>query len=107
MRIAKALASPGVEDKHIRATCPKCNEERSVAAAAIAEQDEDTIYNCRNGCGALVIVSPVRSGAAPWEGRGYRVGDHVIRNAVELRIRNSKMSADVLIPASPNALEGN
>ncbi len=95
------------QDQHVLATCPVCNVEKSLAGATVTEEGESTVYRCRSGCGILAIVAPVRPGAAPWNGRGYRLGDHVIRNVVDLRSRKHDQVNGILIPASPNALEGN
>lgn len=83
-------ALPG--DRHITTSCPTCDESQTLAEAEVTRNDDRTVYVCKNGCQPIVIVG--LPGDTAWEGRGYRLGDHVIRNAADL---------DCVIPLSPGA----
>jgi len=91
-------------DRHIQTSCPSCDQAQTLAEAAVTRSEEGTVYSCKNGCQQIVIVgSP---GDAPWEARGYRLGDHVIRNARDLDCVLPLLpgSAVLKIPASSAAL---
>jgi hypothetical protein len=89
-------------DGQIQTSCPTCKTEQLLTECVIAREDQDTIYTCKHGCQALVVVGV--PGASPWPGRGYRLGDHVVRNASNLLLAVVGSSTRVLIPASPAAL---
>jgi hypothetical protein len=79
-------------DRHIMTSCPTCGASQTLAETKVTRDDEGTNYICKNGCQPIVIVgSP---GDTPWEGRGYRLGNHVIRNAADL---------DCVLPLTPGA----
>ena len=79
-------------DRHVNTSCPTCGESQTLAEAEVTRGGEGTIYVCKNGCQPIVIVgSP---GDTAWEGRGYRLGEHVIRNASDL---------DCVMPLTPGA----
>lgn len=81
----------------ITANCSVCGPV-SVATASIASSGRETRYSCAT-CGAiLVVIGPVNPDGQPWPGRGYRLNDFVVRNAVDLIFRAVKL------PASPAAL---
>ncbi len=91
-------------DRHIRTSCPTCDHAQTLAEADVMRSEEGTVYRCTNGCQPIVVVgSP---GDAAWQGRGYRLGDHVIRNARDLDcvFPLSPGSPLLKIPASPAAL---
>ncbi len=50
----------------------------------------------------LIVSTP---GTVPWEGRGYRLGDWMIRNPTDLYYKGRTMGGAVLWPASPHALD--
>ena len=104
-------AAPGTRlpvDAEIDARCPTCGETQKLAEATLTRDGDDTVYECKNGCQPIVVVSP--PDAIAWPGRGYRIGDLVIRNASELSLpmRGEEGIRGVLkIPASPAALMKN
>jgi hypothetical protein len=93
-----------VEESDCWTSCPTCGQ---VQAASLAGVDRSeslvTTYICTKGCGPILIIST--PGVVPWEGRGYRVGDWMIRNPTDLFFRPRGAERDVLIPASLAALE--
>lgn len=85
-------------------SCPECAAEQAVAEATFDESDTlEAVYTCREGCGPILIVST--PGVVPWEGRGYRMGDWMIRNPKDLFIRPAGRLNVVVLPASPHALD--
>jgi hypothetical protein len=70
-------------DDQIVTTCPTCRTEQSLTEASVSHGDE-TAYTCKNGCQAIFVVRPSQPGALPWEGRGYAVGDWMLRNPADL-----------------------
>jgi hypothetical protein len=93
-------------DKEIYTTCPTCGTQQTLSQAQIARAEQETVYSCQHGCQAIVVVEPVvvEPGDVSWEGRGYRLGEHVIRNANDLYLPIIGTSNKVLIPASKAAL---
>lgn len=94
-------------DAQIRTTCPTCDEQQALSEAAVTQSDE-TIYECRNGCQAILIIG--LPGDKPWAGRGYRMGDWVLRNPADLVGRLINQSGQpsgqpIVFPASPAALQ--
>jgi hypothetical protein len=90
-------------DHEMVTTCPTCGTRQTLGEAVITQDGDDTVYSCRNGCQPLVIVSRPADGA-PWPGRGYRMGDHVIRNAADLYYPVVGTGSGLVLPASPAAL---
>ena len=92
IRVQAVLALTGIEtpapfdDEWMFTACPRCGSAQSLGSCTIRSEGDDTCYPCKNGCQDLVIVSPAvgDDDARPWPGRGYRIGDHVVRNAVEV-----------------------
>lgn len=91
-----------VRDSMMRTSCPTCTATQSLSEAAIRLRGEETTYECKNGCQIVLVVSRSRGDA--WLGRGYRLKDHMIRNAHDVFLKVSPQALDVLIPASPAAL---
>jgi hypothetical protein len=89
-------------DHEIQTSCSTCAAAQTLNQASISRRGEETVYVCVNGCQPIVIVSP--PGDEPWEGRGYRLGPHVIRNAQDLVLPVIGSGNSVLIPASKSAL---
>lgn len=89
-------------DQEINTSCPTCGTKQTLGQATISRQGKETTYTCRNGCQQIAVVG--ESGEAAWEGRGYRLGHHVIRNANDLFLPIIGTERDVLIPASKAAL---
>jgi hypothetical protein len=88
-------------DKEMNTVCPTCGTKQTLDQASISRVGPETVYTCTNGCHPIVVVGTPES--IPWKGRGYRLGDHVIRNAGDLFLP-LRGSAGVVIPASPAAL---
>jgi hypothetical protein len=107
-------APPGARhatDAEIQTECPTCGTKQFLSQATIRRDSADSVYYCRNGCQPIVVVG--RPGESAWPGRGYRLGDHVIRNARDLYVpvpaADNTIAAvlypsRILIPASPAAL---
>lgn len=96
-------------DAEIRTECPACGQAQFLSEAEVHRDGEDTVYTCRNGCQTIVVIS--KPGQSPWPGRGYRIGEHVIRNARNILLPVIAAAGAsfinppaVLIPASPAAL---
>lgn len=87
-------------DKEIYTSCPTCGTRQTLSEASLSRVSRETIYTCVNGCQTIVVVG--EPGDAPWEGRGYRLGPHVIRNPQDLYLPIG--FSLVLIPASNAAL---
>jgi hypothetical protein len=90
------------KDAELLTSCPTCKEDQFLDEGTVSRDEEETIYECKNGCQVIVVVG--KPGDSPWPGRGYRLGDHVIRNAQDIRMPVLGTGGTVLIPASPAAL---
>lgn len=90
-------------DGEIVTQCPTCNEEQTLAEGEIVQDGEETVYFCKSGCQRLVVVG--LPGDSTWEGRGFRLGEHVIRNAHEVFVPVVGSPGGVKLPASPAALK--
>jgi len=89
-------------DEQITTSCPTCGTAQSLSECGIRRDGGDTVYVCRKGCQALVVVSGPEDSA--WPGRGYRLGDRVIRNASDLLVAVPGGDAPVILPGGPDAL---
>ena len=96
------VGGPAPRDADFTTQCPTCSSAQRASESPISLDGDDTVYTCRNGCQPIVVVS--RPGLVAWAGRGYRIGDRVIRNAADLLFQGPNMAAAVLIPASRAAL---
>ncbi|PSW29055.1 hypothetical protein C9J19_08465 [Photobacterium phosphoreum] len=83
-------------------SCPTCHLKQSLSVASITRDNKDTIYICKNGCQTIVVVSSPEESA--WSGRGYRLGNYVLRNAQDLFLPIKEGVPPILIPASKAAL---
>jgi hypothetical protein len=113
IRVQAVLASTGIQaaasfdDEWMFTACPRCGVAQALADCPIRPKRGNTHYRCKNSCQDLVIVSPaVDDDAQAWPGRGYRFGEHLVRNAVDVvivvgptRIRLNA-SAAALLPES-------
>jgi hypothetical protein len=93
-------------DAQIVTTCPTCKEAQTLSEADVSS-GEETVYVCKEGCQPILVVGPPVP--PPWPGRGYRMGDWVLRNPSDLHVRLIDQQGEpsgkpVLIPASPAAL---
>lgn len=103
--VRQSIGSKGgslVKDSDMRTTCPACGAEQLLSEAVLSLDAGETIYSCKNGCQPVVVVG--RPGIVAWPGRGYRLGDYVVRNVRDILIKTKEMGAAVLIPASKAAL---
>ncbi len=89
-----------VKDAMITTNCPTCGEEQLLSEASISLMGDETVYECKNGCQIIAVVS--RPGIEAWQGRGYRLNDYVVRNARDMVLN---IGRGVLMPASPAALK--
>jgi hypothetical protein len=92
-------------DAWIQAQCPVCSAMQRLSEAHVQHVGSKTVYTCKAGCCTLVIVGDPEARA--WPGRGFRLGDYLLRNAVDLLIDVANTANKVKIPASPAALEAN
>lgn len=89
--------NPPIADDDIIVVCQGCRKTVSLSFCSIEQGSADIIYKC--DCGdTLVIIATPNPCDKPWPGRGYRLKNFVLRNAVDLRWRS------VTLPRSPNAL---
>jgi hypothetical protein len=91
-----------IRDSDMITKCPTCGAEQALSEATLSLDQDNTIYICKNGCQPVAVIS--RPGIVAWPGRGYRIGEFVIRNAEDIRIKTEDMGGTVLIPASKAAL---
>jgi hypothetical protein len=94
-------------DGGLRTSCPRCRETQTLAEAEFTEGPDESIYNCKNACQPLLIIGAPSE--RPWPGRGYRMGDFVLRNADDLSFRlisqaGQPVGGVIRFPASPAAL---
>lgn len=103
--VGQLTAPPGGRlptDHEAHTRCPTCGTSQTLSQASLSRNGKETVYVCVNGCQPIVIVG--EPGEAAWEGRGYRLGPHVIRNASDLLLPIGGSGKEVLIPASKSAL---
>jgi hypothetical protein len=89
-------------DQEAYTSCPTCETLQTLSQASLSRKGAETLYTCVNGCQPIVVVGV--PGDAAWDGRGYRLGPHVIRNAQDLVLPIAGASKSVLIPASKSSL---
>jgi|GEM_PF-3157580 len=92
-------------DAEMETQCPTCGTAQFLSEAAVRRSGTDTVYHCKKGCQAITVVSNPET--TEWPGRGYRVGDYVIRNAAALLLpmmTEHGPTKTVTFPASPAAL---
>ena len=87
-----------IKDEDLIGECPTCRSKQLLSEAQITVEDDDTIYTCKYGCQRIIVIS--RPGVTAWPGRGYRVGDNVIRNACALNVKGTSK----VIPARTASL---
>jgi hypothetical protein len=91
-----------IKDSDMKTTCPACGTDQLLSEAVLSLDDGETIYTCKNGCQPVVVVG--RPGVVAWPGRGYRLGDHVIRNVRDIVVRTEDMGATMVLDARDAAL---
>ncbi len=104
MPLASEVLPGNVKESEIQTTCPVCQTKQRLHKATVDQSDPlETTYRCRSGCGPILIVST--PGVVPWEGRGYRLNDWMLRNPTDVTMHPLTATGVVLIPASPHALD--
>ncbi|WP_074906655.1 toll/interleukin-1 receptor domain-containing protein [Nitrosomonas communis] len=91
-----------ITDKDMTTECPACGTMQLLSEASLSLDEDDTIYTCKNGCQPIVVVS--RPGLVAWPGRGYRLGEHAIRNTRNIYVKTENMRVPMIINASKAAL---
>lgn len=89
---------PPLSDSDITADCLGCGKPVLLSSCSI-EQGMETTYICAGCKGTLLIIGAPNADGKPWPGRGFRIGDFVLRNAADLHFRGLK------VPRSPAALD--
>ncbi len=89
--------SPPLSDNEISEDCQTCGEV-SLSSCSV-RQAVETTYSCGKCGNPLLIIGATNPDGKPWPGRGYRLKDFAVRNAVDLRFRG------MIIPRSPAALD--
>jgi TIR domain len=90
-------------DSMFTTACPTCGERQNLNDCNVVVEDSNTVYYCKNGCQRVAVVSSP-SGTS-WPGRGYRLGDFVIRNAENIFCKLPNGVVPILIPKSSAALK--
>lgn len=91
-----------IRDADMKTMCPSCGVAQLLSEAALSQVEGETIYTCKNGCQPIVVIG--RPGTVAWPGRGFRLGEHVIRNVREIEIQSEDMPQAVSLPAREAAL---
>lgn len=91
-----------IRDSDMRTKCPACASEQLLSEAPLSLNGDETVYTCKHGCQPLVIVG--RPGIVAWPGRGYRLGDHVIRNVRDVLVKTEDMAKTLVLDAREAAL---
>ncbi len=96
---------PAAEEIDFWTDCPTCHTTVPLSETTVETDDETQETTYRHVCGTtIVIISPPLT--VPMEGRGYRLGDWVIRNPRDLSYQPENFPEDhLLFPASPHALD--
>jgi hypothetical protein len=86
-----------IRDYDITTTCRTCEQKQSLGNPdGVVRSDTETIYNCKNGCGAILKVAE----AEPFVGKGgYRLGDWTIRNPRDVNVTLVGNPNGLLLPA--------
>jgi hypothetical protein len=56
-------------DAEIQIVCPTCEQEQTLGEAGVRRDGQDTVYECRNGCQAVLVIG--KPGNSPWPTGGY------------------------------------
>jgi predicted RNA-binding Zn-ribbon protein involved in translation (DUF1610 family) len=102
--LAKQLTFPGPppRERDITTSCPSCGQEQSLRDAQVDDDDVwETRYSCRRCHQTILLIGT--PGVVPWKGRGYRLGEWVLRNPSELDIH--LRTGVIRLSASPHALD--
>ncbi|MFD3447443.1 hypothetical protein ACFDTO_22890 [Microbacteriaceae bacterium 4G12] len=110
MTVSKVYELAGIDangynfvEKDFSTECPTCLENQSIDECKVYVKENNTIYECKNGCQQIIIIAKFVEGTKGMENRGYRLKDYVIRNAKDMIVTIPNAINKVLIPASKNA----
>lgn len=78
-------------DSEVLAACEKCQGLVALDSCSV-QSGRETAYNCRQCGQTLLIIGAKNPDGRPWPGRGYRIGDFVLRNAVDLLYRGIRLN---------------
>ena len=95
-------AGKPIVDSMFRTSCPTCGTVQTLGESPIKLHGSETVYECKNGCQNIAVIGKPRPEA--WMGRGFRIGDFVLRNANNVEIVTGPIGPYALIPASRAAL---
>jgi predicted RNA-binding Zn-ribbon protein involved in translation (DUF1610 family) len=96
--------SPIVREADMWTDCPACGATVHLNDATVDQTDPlEVTYSCPE-CGEVMLIVST-PGVTAWEGRGYRMGDWMIRNPSDLYHQGRTMVGPALYPASPHALD--
>jgi hypothetical protein len=83
---ARPKTIPPFKDVQIIAACEQCGIERRLSECEQEETERARNYRC-SGCGEILVITRAPNpGAVPIPDSGYRLGDWVFANAVNVRI---------------------
>jgi hypothetical protein len=96
-------------DSGISTVCPSCATTQSLSEADFVEGELESVYTCKNGCQPILVVDRSGPGKRRWPGRGYRLGNFVLRNVADLEFtaidqHGKPVGGVIRVPASPAAL---
>lgn len=89
--------APPITDAEIETDCEQCARAVSLGSCRTEQTGQGMLYRCSSCPETVLIVQDFVPGSATWPGRGFRLGQWVLRNIAPLRFRG------ILMPASPNA----
>lgn len=99
--LAKAGIQPkggrSIKDTDLLTTCPACGSVQRLSDAVLSLDRNETTYTCMKGCQPILVVG--RPGTVPWPGRGWRMGDYVVRNVRGLLLKTEDMHNAVCFSA--------
>jgi hypothetical protein len=102
--LSAAVGRPGVSEADIRTTCPSCGRAQRLDEALYLDEDRfEAFYRCATCTEPILVVSSPT--VVPWEGRGTRIRDWMIRNPSDMFIRVHQAADETRIPAAPHALD--
>lgn len=87
-----------VTDRDLLADCEQCAEPRALSTCTVETGDAERVYRCGKCRETLVIVR--RPIGVPVAESGYRLGDFVFANAVDVRIEGLNVVLDAMINAT-------
>jgi hypothetical protein len=85
-------------------TCPHCDTRQTLAEATVEGKHEFETFYCCCACNAVILVVSTRP-TLTREGRGYRLGDWLVRNPTDLYFLPPGRGGEVRFPASAHALD--